>query len=347
MAIAQQEDRARPEALPRLQRAGAGPHPAGPRDRRSGRSTSRPTRRCATSLAHRARQLRGAQGADLGRCSASTASPRRWRWRPRSTRKVPDDLMVYGMLTDANIELGNYDDAEKSAPVDARPASRQHPGADPGRLPARAVRRHRGRARADAGGLRPHAVPGDRGSGLGADPDRPPRTASGSVPPRPNGRSSRRWSCSRTITTRSAAWPRSGRRSSATARPPTCSGGATRSRRIPRTSTSWPKPRREPGMTAEAAQSYAQFEAGARARDAAARTTPTASWSATWSAPARSPRRGWPWPSRRSPGARTSTPARPMPGRCSRTAGGPRRARRSPRCSRSASSIRGCWSGRR
>ena len=29
--------------------------------------------------------------------------------------KVPDDLMVYGMLTDANIELGNYDEAEKSA----------------------------------------------------------------------------------------------------------------------------------------------------------------------------------------------------------------------------------------
>ena len=27
-------------------------------------------------------------------------------------KKVPDDLMVYGLLTDANIELGRYDDAE-------------------------------------------------------------------------------------------------------------------------------------------------------------------------------------------------------------------------------------------
>lgn len=30
-------------------------------------------------------------------------------------KKVPDDIMVYGLLTDANIELGNYHDAEVSA----------------------------------------------------------------------------------------------------------------------------------------------------------------------------------------------------------------------------------------
>ena len=28
---------------------------------------------------------------------------------------MPDDVMVYGFLTDANVELGNYDDAEKAA----------------------------------------------------------------------------------------------------------------------------------------------------------------------------------------------------------------------------------------
>ncbi|MEZ5283204.1 MAG: tetratricopeptide repeat protein [Vicinamibacterales bacterium] len=40
-------------------------------------------------------------------------------------RQVPDDLMVYGMLTDANIELGRYDDAEKSAQwmLDLRPGN--------------------------------------------------------------------------------------------------------------------------------------------------------------------------------------------------------------------------------
>ena len=30
-------------------------------------------------------------------------------------KKVPDDVMVYGLLTDANVELGNYKDAETSA----------------------------------------------------------------------------------------------------------------------------------------------------------------------------------------------------------------------------------------
>ena len=43
-------------------------------------------------------------------------------------KKMPDDVMVYGFLTDANIELGNYDDAEDSGPVDARSAPRKSPG---------------------------------------------------------------------------------------------------------------------------------------------------------------------------------------------------------------------------
>jgi len=30
-------------------------------------------------------------------------------------KRVPDDVMVYGLLTDANVELGNYKDAEDSA----------------------------------------------------------------------------------------------------------------------------------------------------------------------------------------------------------------------------------------
>jgi tetratricopeptide (TPR) repeat protein len=30
-------------------------------------------------------------------------------------KRVPDDVMVYGLLTDANVELGNYEDAEDSA----------------------------------------------------------------------------------------------------------------------------------------------------------------------------------------------------------------------------------------
>src|SRR6266571_999240 len=30
-------------------------------------------------------------------------------------RRMPDDVQVYGFLTDANIELGNYADAEKAA----------------------------------------------------------------------------------------------------------------------------------------------------------------------------------------------------------------------------------------
>jgi tetratricopeptide (TPR) repeat protein len=33
----------------------------------------------------------------------------------RLNEKMPDDVMLYGFLTDANVELGNYDDAEKAA----------------------------------------------------------------------------------------------------------------------------------------------------------------------------------------------------------------------------------------
>jgi tetratricopeptide (TPR) repeat protein len=40
-------------------------------------------------------------------------------------QRVPDDVMVYGFLTDANVELGNYDEAEKSAQLmlDLRPGN--------------------------------------------------------------------------------------------------------------------------------------------------------------------------------------------------------------------------------
>jgi tetratricopeptide (TPR) repeat protein len=40
-------------------------------------------------------------------------------------RRMPDDVMVYGFLTDANVELGNYADAEKSAQLmlDLRPGN--------------------------------------------------------------------------------------------------------------------------------------------------------------------------------------------------------------------------------
>jgi tetratricopeptide (TPR) repeat protein len=40
-------------------------------------------------------------------------------------RRMPDDVMVYGFLTDANAELGNYEEAEKSAQLmlDLRPGN--------------------------------------------------------------------------------------------------------------------------------------------------------------------------------------------------------------------------------
>ena len=38
-------------------------------------------------------------------------------------KKMPDDVMLYGFLTDANVELGNYKDAENAAQLDARPQS--------------------------------------------------------------------------------------------------------------------------------------------------------------------------------------------------------------------------------
>lgn len=40
-------------------------------------------------------------------------------------KKLPDDVMLYGFLTDANVELGNYQDAEKAAQwmLDLRPGN--------------------------------------------------------------------------------------------------------------------------------------------------------------------------------------------------------------------------------
>ena len=40
-------------------------------------------------------------------------------------KRMPDDIMVYGFLADANVELGNYDEAEKSAQLmlDLRPGN--------------------------------------------------------------------------------------------------------------------------------------------------------------------------------------------------------------------------------
>lgn len=40
-------------------------------------------------------------------------------------KRMPDDVMVYGFLTDANVELGNYDEAERSAQLmlDLRPGN--------------------------------------------------------------------------------------------------------------------------------------------------------------------------------------------------------------------------------
>jgi tetratricopeptide (TPR) repeat protein len=41
-------------------------------------------------------------------------------------KRIPDDVMVYGLLTDANVELGNYSDAENSAQwmLNLRPGNR-------------------------------------------------------------------------------------------------------------------------------------------------------------------------------------------------------------------------------
>ncbi len=56
-------------------------------------------------------------------------------------QKMPDDVMIYGFLTDANVELGNYKDAEDCRPDNARSASGKSAGHDPRGLSPRIVRR--------------------------------------------------------------------------------------------------------------------------------------------------------------------------------------------------------------
>ena len=109
-------------------------------------------------------------------------------------RRVPDDLMVYGLLTDANIELGRYyEAAEKSAQwmLDLRP----------GNIPALTRAAYlrelfgdvEGRHRPDALGGEPHAVPGNGRPRLGDDADRPPASSCAGSPRRRKRRSNRRW----------------------------------------------------------------------------------------------------------------------------------------------------------
>ena len=51
-----------------------------------------------------------------GCCWESTNSRRAREEARKLNQKMPDDVMVYGFLTDANIELGNYKEAEESPP---------------------------------------------------------------------------------------------------------------------------------------------------------------------------------------------------------------------------------------
>jgi len=60
-------------------------------------------------------------------------------------KRVPDDILVYGFLVDANAELGNYPDAENAAQWMLNFASRKSSRHDPRRIFARTVRR-RGRS---------------------------------------------------------------------------------------------------------------------------------------------------------------------------------------------------------
>ena len=90
-------------------------------------------------------------------------------------KQMPDDLLVYGFLTDADVELGRLQGGRGSVSVDARPAAGQRPGVHARGVPARALRRHRGRDRADDEGVS-SALPPQRSRGprLAAHAARPP-----------------------------------------------------------------------------------------------------------------------------------------------------------------------------
>ena len=85
----------------------------------------RRTRRIASRCRLAPGRLRGLIGSRPGCSWASTSSRRRASARERSTGECPTTSCVYGMLVDANVELGRYDEAEEAAQwmLDLRPGN--------------------------------------------------------------------------------------------------------------------------------------------------------------------------------------------------------------------------------
>ena len=206
-----------PQAGRRLERPGAGTGAARPRDRR-------PCLLRRGVVGHRARardRARSPRGAeDAG---VDSARPARVPARRRSGRS--DQQAGARRCVDLRVPGGRLHRAgplrrgRKGRAVDARHQAGQRAGVDPGRAPARAVRRSRGRRGADG-----HLVSSDRrcrGGGPRVDPDADRAPLAAHVPDRRGGaapdRSARR--SSPTITTRSRRWPRSARSRAGSPRP--------------------------------------------------------------------------------------------------------------------------------
>ena len=89
--------------------------------------------------------------------------------------KMPDDVMLYGFLTDANVELGKYKDAETAAQwmLDLKPGN--IPGLTRAAYLTRIVRRHRGITGFDEHGISIHAAGRSRRRRLDRDSNGAPQ----------------------------------------------------------------------------------------------------------------------------------------------------------------------------
>ena len=69
----------------------------------------------ALALSRRARETSDPAFYAQGEDAQSKADQFRKDAAKELNKEMPDDIMIYGFLTDANVELGNYDDAERAA----------------------------------------------------------------------------------------------------------------------------------------------------------------------------------------------------------------------------------------
>ena len=228
-------------------------------------STSEAWEATERALAGRAQSSRGAEAAGVDPARAA-------RVPARASKRPSDQQAGAGRRAGLRVPGGRLYRARslrgrgEGRAVDAGHAARQRSGVDPRRASARAVRRSRGRRRADGHVLSADRRRRSRGPRLDPHADRAPVAAH--LPHRGGRALSHRGArrSSPTITTRWRRWPRCVHSRAALPTPSRCASGTSTSRRTRRIASSSASRSRAPAATREAEGGVGSLRAAARGR---------------------------------------------------------------------------------